>query len=85
MNPNPPCRLNFEEISLETEVIDGKESAILEYKAAISGIAVHSLILVTIDTDLIWTNGCLVRLESAVYSDYENDFHNIVRSLEIHR
>jgi len=75
----------FEEIKLDELINDGRESAILEYQAIINGVDVHSLVLVTIVDDTIWTNGCLVRQESADYSDYEIVFWNVVRSLEVHK
>lgn len=75
----------FDEISLETLVIDGREAAVLEYAAIINGVEAQSLFLTTIFGDTIWTNGFLVRKELADFSEYETDFQNIVRSLKIHR
>lgn len=75
----------FEEIALDILISDGRESTIFEYQASINGIDVHSLVLVTIVDDTIWTNGCLVNQGFADYSEFEIDFQNIVRSLEIHK
>ena len=76
---------DFQEISSNTEVIDGRESSILEYRAThFSGVEVQSLVLVTISGDVLWTNGCIIRLDTEDYSEYENDIHSIVRSLIIH-
>jgi hypothetical protein len=74
----------IQQISLEYEVIDGREIAVLEYLATISEVEVHSLVLVTIDKDVIWTNGCVVRLASVEYRWFEIPLNKIVRSLEIH-
>ncbi|MEJ2487559.1 MAG: hypothetical protein P8Y68_17695 [Anaerolineales bacterium] len=75
---------DFQEIRSDTQVLDGRESAILEYRATISGVKVQSVFLVTINGDVLWTNGCLIRLDTQKYSEYENDFDSIVRSLIIY-
>ncbi len=75
----------FKELSLQTLVNDGRESAVLEYKAIMNGVEIQSLILVTIVGDTIWTNGCLVKLAEADFSEYETDFHNMVRSLRVYK
>lgn len=75
----------FEEIAFDILISDGRESIIFEYQATINGVDVHSLVLVTIVDDTIWTNGCLVNQKSADYRDYEIDFQNIVRSLAVYK
>jgi len=75
----------FQQVSLEYENIYGREVAILEYTATISETQAHSLVLMTIDGDVIWTNSCIVRSLSVDYNWYERTLNNIVRSLEIHQ
>ena len=74
----------FQQVSLEYEVLNGREIAVLEYTATISEVQVHSLVLVTIDKDVIWTNGCVVKLTSVEYRWFDIPLNKIVRSLEIH-
>ena len=69
---------------MEYEVLNGREIAVLEYTATISEVQVHSLVLVTIDKDVIWTNGCVVKLTSVEYRWFDIPLNKIVRSLEIH-
>jgi len=75
----------FQQISLEYGKKDGRDIATLEYLATISETQVHSLVQVTIDGNVIWTNGCIVRLTSVEYRWYEIPLNQIVRSLEIHQ
>ena len=74
----------YHDISREITVIDGRESIIREYELTLGGVPIHSLDLWTINGDMVWLVGCAIRPERVDYTEYEDDFHNIVRSLQLH-
>ena len=75
----------FIELSQYTLIIDGRESAILEYVSNSSEVEIHSLELYTIFDETIWTTRCSLREDNADFSDYKEEIENIVMSLKIHR
>jgi hypothetical protein len=44
----------------------------------------HMLVLITNKGDTSWALSCGLFPEIADYAEYEDDFHNIVRSLQLH-
>ena len=79
---------DYEEFSRETTVIGGRESIINEFEATFdfggTPLRMHTLVLSTYKGDTSWSLSCNLILEIADYTEYEDDFHNIIRSLQLH-
>ena len=73
----------FNEISREKTVIDGKDAIILQSVQTMpdAGDVFIMNIFVVVDKN-IWTVGCIASSDEE-YSKWENDFNNIIRSLRI--
>ena len=75
---------DYAEISREFTVIDGRGAGILEFTASFTGIDAHDLQMYTIAGKTIWVVSCNSLVSGGDYTQYEDDFHAIIRSLRIH-
>ena len=75
---------SYNEISRTFTVIDGRDTAIVEYKAKSKGLPdVHAIVMFTIIGRTLWSVTCGTITETN-FSKYEDDFQAIVHSLEVH-
>jgi hypothetical protein len=73
---------DYHEFSRVKTTIDGREAVIidLQINTPISG-AFHDLYMITLVGKTAWLIGC--RTSPEMFSDYEDDFHAVVRSFRI--
>lgn len=79
---------DYEEVSHETTIIDGRESIIIEFEATYEfngpPMRMHMLNFNTYKGNMSWSLSCGLVPDIADYVDYEDDFYNVVRSLQLH-
>lgn len=75
---------SYNEISRTFTIIDGRDAAIVEYKAKSKGLPdVHAIVMNTIVGRTLWSVTCGTTVDTN-FNKYEGDFQAIVHSLKIY-
>ena len=75
---------SYREISREYTTIDGRGAAILEFEVNMSDQKLHDLQMYTTAGATVWSVACATSRDTGSYSEYEDELHAIIRSLQIH-
>jgi hypothetical protein len=74
--------LDYRELSMVKTTIDGREATIWDYEGTMAGQSkLHFLTMITLVDRTTWVVGCATSTDD--FSEWENDFNTIVRSLRI--